>query len=47
MMAALTPEGIEPVSLLEAVADIRRVPPEGELVQTARALGISFGDEVR
>jgi 6-phosphofructokinase 1 len=45
MMAALTPNGIEPVKLVDAVADIRRVPPDGEIVQTARALGVSFGDE--
>ena len=46
MMVAMTPKGMEPVSLVEAVADIRRVPPDGELVQTARALGVSLGDEL-
>jgi 6-phosphofructokinase 1 len=45
MMVALTGEGMEPVKLTEAVANIRRVPPDGDLVQTARALGVSLGDK--
>lgn len=28
-----------------AIGQLRTVPPAGEIVQTARALGISFGDE--
>jgi 6-phosphofructokinase 1 len=44
MMAALTGTGIAPVFLADAVDRIRTVPREGELVMTARALGISFGD---
>jgi ATP-dependent phosphofructokinase / diphosphate-dependent phosphofructokinase len=44
MMAALTGTGIAPVTLAEAVNRIRTVPKDGELVMTARALGISFGD---
>ncbi len=44
MMAALTGTGIAPVLLADAVDRIRTVPREGELVMTARALGISFGD---
>lgn len=44
-MVALTANGMAPVDLAEAVRKIRTVPPEGELVQTARALGISFGDK--
>jgi len=45
MMAALTGTGIAPVLLADAVDQIRIVPREGELVMTARALGISFGDD--
>lgn len=44
MMAALTGTGIAPVLLADAVDRIRTVPEDGELVMTARALGISFGD---
>ncbi len=44
MMAALTGTGIAPVPLADAVDRIRTVPQDGELVMTARALGISFGD---
>lgn len=43
-MAALTGNGIAPVTLAEAVNKLRTVPPDGELVMTAKALGISFGD---
>jgi len=45
MMVALTGHGMEPVKLTDAIANIRRVPVDGELVQTARALGVSLGDE--
>lgn len=44
VMVALTGEGIEPVLLVEAIARIRRVPVDGEIVKVARALGSSFGD---
>lgn len=43
-MVGLNPPDIQAVPLEEAVADIKRVPPEGDVVLTARALGISFGD---
>lgn len=43
-MVALTPEGIAPVSLLDAIDKIRTVPPDGEVVRVGRALGISFGN---
>ncbi|HBY59221.1 MAG TPA: hypothetical protein DEH78_05335, partial [Solibacterales bacterium] len=46
-MAALRASEIVPVPLAEAVDGIRLVPPDGELVRSARALGISFGDETR
>lgn len=44
-MVALLPSGMMgSVPLKEAVNKIRSVDPGGELVMTARALGISFGD---
>jgi 6-phosphofructokinase 1 len=42
-MVALTPEGIAPVPITEAIDQIRTVPLDGELVRVGRALGISFG----
>jgi 6-phosphofructokinase 1 len=44
-MVALTPTGIEPVLLTDAIDRIRTVPPDGELVRVCRALGVSFGNE--
>jgi 6-phosphofructokinase 1 len=44
-MVALRGAGIEPVLLTDAIDRIRTVPPDGELVRTARALGTSFGNE--
>ena len=44
-MAALTAQGMSSVTLIEATAQIRRVPPDGDLVRAARALGVSFGDK--
>lgn len=35
---------VESVPLTEAVGTLKRVPPDGDLVQTARALGICLGD---
>jgi hypothetical protein len=43
-MAALTAEGMAPVALRDAIAHIRLVPPDGDLVRAARAMGVSFGD---
>jgi len=43
-MVCLKTPLIESVLLEEAVKEIRRVPPNGEIVQTAKAIGISFGD---
>jgi 6-phosphofructokinase len=43
VMVALTPSGIAPVELVDAVDRIRTVPPDGEIVRVGRALGISFG----
>jgi phosphofructokinase-like protein len=43
-MVALRPPDTVAVRLSEAVGRLRSVPPSGEIVQTARALGIGFGD---
>jgi ATP-dependent phosphofructokinase / diphosphate-dependent phosphofructokinase len=43
-MVAYRPPETEPVKISEAIGRLRTVPPEGELVQIARALGICFGD---
>ena len=43
-MVAYHPPDIGSVKITDAVGHIRRVPPDGDIVATARALGISFGD---
>ena len=43
MMAALKPPDIVPVPIKDAIGKIRTVPPDGNVVRTARALGISLG----
>jgi 6-phosphofructokinase 1 len=43
-MVALDPPNVRAVPLEEAVRGIKRVPTESDTVQTARDLGISFGD---
>jgi 6-phosphofructokinase 1 len=43
-MVALRPPDTVAVKLTEAIGRLRAVPPNGDIVQTARALGISFGD---
>jgi ATP-dependent phosphofructokinase / diphosphate-dependent phosphofructokinase len=43
-MVALRPPDTVAVNLSEAIGRLRTVPPSGDLLQTARALGISFGD---
>lgn len=45
-MVALRGNQIIDVPLAEAIGRPRAVPPEGELVRTARGLGIAFGDEI-
>jgi hypothetical protein len=45
-MAAFGQDGIHSVSLAEATACLRLVPPDGELVRVGRALGVCFGDEL-
>lgn len=44
-MVAINPPEIHAVPLAEAVRGIRHVPLDGDVVRTARAMGISFGDE--
>ncbi|MEW6156991.1 MAG: ATP-dependent 6-phosphofructokinase [Verrucomicrobiota bacterium] len=43
-MVALRPPDTVAVKITDAVGRLRTVPLEGDIVQTARALGISFGD---
>ncbi|MEK7746882.1 MAG: 6-phosphofructokinase, partial [Elusimicrobiota bacterium] len=43
-MVALRPPDTVAVPIAEAVGRLRRVPVDGYLVRTARALGISLGD---
>lgn len=43
-MVALDPPEVRAVPLAKAVAHIKTVPVEGDIVRTARRLGISFGD---
>ena len=44
-MVALTPDGIAPVEITDAIDQIRTVPRDGELVRVGRAMGITFGEE--
>ena len=44
-MVSLDPPDVLAVPLREAVAHLKMVPKKGDLVRTARRLGISFGDE--
>jgi len=44
MMVCLKSPHISAVPLKEAVGAQRLVDPDGEMVQTARTIGISFGD---
>jgi ATP-dependent phosphofructokinase / diphosphate-dependent phosphofructokinase len=43
-MVSYQPPDTLDVPLAQAIHRVRTVPPNGDLVQTARALGISFGD---
>ena len=44
VMVRLRGQVIDTVPLAEAIAKLRRVDPDGELVRTARSLRTSFGD---
>jgi 6-phosphofructokinase 1 len=43
-MVALRPPDTVAVKITEAIGRLKTVPRDGDLVETARALGISFGD---
>jgi ATP-dependent phosphofructokinase / diphosphate-dependent phosphofructokinase len=43
-MVALRAGSIVAVDVAEAIGHLKEVPPDGELVRTARAIGIGFGD---
>ncbi len=43
-MVALDPPEVKAVPLTDAVSELKRVPVDGDVIRTARALGISFGD---
>jgi len=43
-MVAFKPPDIAAVKISDAIGRLRTVPPDGEIVRTARELGISFGD---
>jgi phosphofructokinase-like protein len=43
VMVALQAGDIVPVPISEAIANVKSVPPKGQLVRTARDTGISFG----
>lgn len=43
-MVALNPPKVEAVPLATAVEKLKSVPPDSDIVQTARHLGIGFGD---
>jgi 6-phosphofructokinase 1 len=43
-MVALRASSIVGVEMADAIGKLKSVRPDGELVQTARAIGIGFGD---
>jgi 6-phosphofructokinase 1 len=43
-MVSLRPPVVGEVKITEAIGRLRTVPPDGDMVRAARALGISFGD---
>lgn len=44
MMVALHGDSIVSVDVAQAVGHLKSVNPNGEVVRTARAIGIGFGD---
>ncbi len=44
-LVVYTGHGLDSVPLAEAVDRLRTVPPDGALVQAAREMGVSFGDQ--
>ncbi len=45
-MVALDPPNIVPVPLRDAVSELKYVPLDGDMIHTARHLGICLGDDV-
>jgi 6-phosphofructokinase len=43
-MVALDPPEVRAIPLADALREVKKVPVDGDIVQTARALGTSFGD---
>jgi len=43
-MVCLRGESVESVYIADAVGHLKLVDPDGELVATSRAMGISFGN---
>lgn len=43
-MVSLRGEKVETVPIVDAIKELKKVDPQGDLVRTARALGITFGD---
>jgi ATP-dependent phosphofructokinase / diphosphate-dependent phosphofructokinase len=43
-MVCLRNARIEAVDITEAIGQLKTVDPKGQLVQTAKSIGISFGD---
>jgi 6-phosphofructokinase 1 len=43
-MVALRGDSIVAVDVADAIGKLKTVPPDGELVRAARAVGIGFGD---
>jgi hypothetical protein len=43
-MVSLRPPVVGKVKITEVIGRLRIVPPTGDMVRAARALGISFGD---
>lgn len=44
MMAAISNDQLYPVKISDITGKIKTVPLDGELVQIARSIGVSFGD---
>ncbi len=44
VLVTFHPPDMRTISLREAIGRIRTIPPESEIIQTARALGVAFGD---
>jgi len=43
-MVALMPPDVESVLIPEAISKMKRVPPNSDIIESAREIGISFGD---